>query len=49
MNDLIQVSFGDAMSWSNIEDTEVVRSLNRRIRYRRFQSSAGDAVLDITS
>jgi hypothetical protein len=27
MNDLIQASVGDAMSWSNIEDAEVVESL----------------------
>ena len=29
MNNLIQASIGDAMSWSNIEDEESVKSLNR--------------------
>jgi len=30
MNNLIQASIGDAMSWSNIEDEESVKSLNRQ-------------------
>jgi hypothetical protein len=36
MNDLIQASVGDAMSWSNIEDAEVVKSLNRQDTLNRI-------------
>jgi hypothetical protein len=32
LNDLIQASIGDAMVWSNMEDAEVVKSLNGQIR-----------------
>ena len=43
MNDLIQASVGDAMSWSNIEDAEVVKwpnMLNRRLAETAILTSA---------
>jgi hypothetical protein len=50
MNDLIQVSVGDAMSWSNIEDAEVVKSpntLNRRVAETSILAAVPDRLATV--
>jgi hypothetical protein len=47
MNDLIQASVGDAMSWLNIEDAEVVKSASGGNLNSSLRRSAVHGRLDI--